>query len=349
MSAAETFVCGIGAVTAVGDSAEQTYASVKAGVSRYQQTEYCNAELENIVMAMLPDDALPPLAPPLRKDHSINQRRKRMLQLADVALMQCLKSAGDIDGKLPLFLAGPETLPGQPLAITDSFINALVEQTGAPIDIINSTVIPHGRAAGIIALEAAIQQLAKGTSPYVLVGGVDSYADDDLLYQLMEENRTLASGIMDGFAPGEGAAFLLLTAKPDDAAGLARLMQPGHAEESGHRYSNEPYLGDGLAEAFAIALQNSKQPVTTVFASLNGENHGAKEWGVAYARNSATIDTEFELCHPADCFGDTGAAIGPILLALAALGFQSGDLSAPALVWAASDGPKRAAVCVTGA
>lgn len=340
-------VSALGVVTAVGDSAKQTYTSVMAGINRYQQSEHINNQFEPIVMALLPDEVLPPLAPSIGDDKNITPRKARILQLADVALKQCLKSLPKNAVPVPLYFAGPETHPQMPLAVSDAFIGALKEQTGAPIDVISSRLFPHGRAAGIIALHAAMQELASGNSPYVLVGGADTFNDEDLLVQLMGEDRTLASGIMDGFAPGEGAAFLLLSAETTAGPALAKLMPPGAAEEPGHRYSNEPYLGEGLSKALSMALENVDEPVRTVYSSLNGENHGAKEWGVAYTRNTNAIHSEFELLHPADCFGDTGAAVGPILLALAAMGFQSGDLAEPALVWASSDGPKRSAVCVT--
>jgi 3-oxoacyl-[acyl-carrier-protein] synthase-1 len=41
--------------------------------------------------------------------------------------------------------------------------------------------------------------------------------------------------------------------------------------------------------------------------------------------------------HPASCFGDTGAATGAILTALAVFAVATGHREGPALVWAASD------------
>jgi len=46
--------------------------------------------------------------------------------------------------------------------------------------------------------------------------------------------------------------------------------------------------------------------------------------------------------HPADKYGDAGAATGAILMALAAKSLASGARSGPALVWAASDREPRA-------
>ena len=88
-------------------------------------------------------------------------------------------------------------------------------------------------------------------------------------------------------------------------------------------------------------------PLRTVFASLNGENFGAKEWGVALMRNQSAFDEAFQLEHPAEYFGDTGAAVGPIMMGLAAMGLSKTYLTGPALVWCSSEFEQRGAVCVT--
>jgi 3-oxoacyl-[acyl-carrier-protein] synthase-1 len=46
--------------------------------------------------------------------------------------------------------------------------------------------------------------------------------------------------------------------------------------------------------------------------------------------------------HPADKFGDAGAAIGAILMTLAAKSLMTATRQGPALVWAASDREPRA-------
>ena len=202
------------------------------------------------------------------------------------------------------------------------------------------------------ALQAGLEYLATGEHDYVVVGGVDSYLDLYLLGTLDMEDRVLANGVMDGFAPGEGAGFLLMCS---DKAREARqdkptvkVHNPGIAAEPGHRYSKETYTGDGLANAVTTALQAvNNVPVRTILSSINGENMGAKEWGVAYTRNASAIDPDFRFEHPADCFGDTGAAAMPILAGLAATGMKKGYLIGPALSYCSSEGPHRGAVCMS--
>ncbi|MFV9615440.1 MAG: hypothetical protein ACNYZG_05750, partial [Gammaproteobacteria bacterium] len=137
--------------------------------------------------------------------------------------------------------------------------------------------------------------------------------------------------------------FLLL--KRADSAASVKIYAPGIADEPGHRYSTEPYKGEGLANAVAEALLTiSDNTIKEVFASFNGENINAKEWGVATIRNHKNFDNDFNIIHPADCYGDIGAATGPVLIALASIGMQKGYYKKPMLIWAASEIQQRAAV-----
>jgi len=176
--------------------------------------------------------------------------------------------------------------------------------------------------------------------------------DLHLLSALDAEGRILADGVMDGFCPGEGAAFLLLSADREPEPGhpkrMAFVSAPGLALEAGHRYSDEPYRGDGLAQAIALALAAlAGRPASTVLGSLNGENFGAKEWGVAYLRNQASLAEPLRFEHPADCLGDVGAACAPLLIGLAAMGIAAAYREDPCLIWCSSDTALRGAASVT--
>ena len=89
----------------------------------------------------------------------------------------------------------------------------------------------------IAAIDAAIRYLDSG-GECALVGGVDSYLDLYLLATLDGEDRILADGVMNGFAPGEGAGFLLLcsteTAAQRGLKPLAEVCKPGLGQEPGH-------------------------------------------------------------------------------------------------------------------
>jgi 3-oxoacyl-[acyl-carrier-protein] synthase-1 len=207
-----------------------------------------------------------------------------------------------------------------------------------------------GRAGGLIAVGQAVATIQAGRADFVLAGGIDSFRDPYVLGTLEKERRVKSEVNLDGFIPGEGAAFLLIaSAEAAAARGLVSFcsVSPVAAGfEPGHLYSAEPYRGDGLAATFAglFAAGASPGPVGDVFSSMNGENHWAKEWGVGYLRNRAAFAPNHTIQHPADSFGDTGAACGPLMTGLAALRMRTRPT--PTLVYGSSDRGPRAALVV---
>ena len=230
-------------------------------------------------------------------------------------------------------------------------ITNLVNQDDLPIDAEQVRCIHTGRAAGIEALDLAQRILYELQHDYVLVGGSDSYWHFPLVSQLDEAQRVMAPGVMDGFIPGEGAGFLLLTRHRDSAIiredHIITLSPPGIAEEPGHMASEQSYRGDGLSHAFQQALSAHKgDPIQTIYSSMNGENFWVKEYGVALTRNHRSFDDEVKLEHPADCYGDLGVATGPVLIGLAADNLLSQKGTGTHLVYSSSDTASRAALLV---
>jgi len=338
-------------LTPIGGSTEMTAASVRADINRVQETDYFNKDDAPMKMARVPDNVLPELNPGLAAS-GLTQRQQRMLRLADVALKEAL-AAYPLAEPVLLFLAGPETLPGCTTAIAENFLDALMQQTGANLHRKHSRLFASGRSGGLQAIEMAFNYFAATGKDFALVGGVDTHLHDfRLLETLDQDDRILAEGVTDGFAPGEAAGFLLLSsARVPPPAGNTqqiRLYPPGLANEPGHRFSDQPYRGDGMANAFRLAIANAPAaPIKAIYASLNGENFGAKEYGVALTRNSSAIDENLELEHPADCFGDIGAAFAPVLLGLSAYGLAKQQLQGTVLTCCASEHALRGAACVS--
>ncbi len=240
-----------------------------------------------------------------------------MLGLAHAAINQI---PAELINGVPLFLAGPEPLPEMPLPMRSNFIQLLQLQAEIDINFEASKVYPMGRAAGFYALESAFQYLEVSAEEFVLVGGVDSYKDFVQLDSLAQVNRIQTeSGQSDAFIPGEGAAFILLSSN-ERFRNNGQVFRPGIAEEIGHRYSDEPYLGNGLSSAFSQAIEHAKsENIGAIYSSLNGESFGVKEFGVACTRNRCNIADSFNHVHPADCFGDLGGATSIVLIALASM------------------------------
>lgn len=346
-------ILDVGMVSAVGLSAVLTAAAVRAGTCRFRDSPVLDRDFEPIVMGLVPSAELPALAPALGSAGEPVSRRERMLRLAGRALRESLKNETRIKST-PVLLAAPDAHPGYPFPLDPSFLEQLAVQADLPFDLARSRLFPHGRAAGFLALREALDRLQSGAAERIVVGGVDSHLDGMLLAALEHEGRILGGG-RDGFIPGEGAGFLLLgrprSARKSSPEPLARLDEAAHALEPGHRYSSEVYLGAGLDAAFGrlFAALPAMAPVQTVYAGLNGESFNGKEWGVACIRHREHLAEDFAIEHPVDCFGDPGAALGAMVVGLAAIGIHRGYRRAPCLLWCSSDLAERGAALVSEA
>jgi 3-oxoacyl-[acyl-carrier-protein] synthase-1 len=291
-------------------------------------------------MALVPGQHVDPLCADLAA-HALSDRERRMLQLGGMALEQVKAGTGNqLERALPLFLALPEPNPGRQAFGDRGFIEHLSQQSGVRFDSTASRCFEGGRASGFLALQAALSVMAAGCE-HALVGGIDTCLDLTWVAKLDAERRLLREDVRDGFVPGEAAAFLLLTrARSGAIAGVpTQICAVGTADDPGHRYSDAPALGVGLAAALDAAWisAGALPPIQTCFAGLNGESFGAKEWGVAHIRHHQRFDPALAFEHPADCFGDVGAAMGPLLLVLADEVLRNRQRQGPILTWASSD------------
>jgi 3-oxoacyl-[acyl-carrier-protein] synthase-1 len=365
-------VLATSALCAAGFGAGQVWATARSRVSRVRNSSVLDAHLEPVPMGLVPEEALDPddeeldcLALPVRA--------RRMLRLASPPLRELVpklqekpvaprRATGASRDSLrcapvALYLGLPELSPELAPWI-ETLAGHLFERVGLELDTAASRIFPLGRAAALVALEQALSAVSTDPGRPILVGGVDTYLDLRLLATLGAEGRIHGPRVMDGFVPGEGAAFLWIQAtsnSPHDAG--TRIEAAASATDPGHRYGSEPARGEGLAEAVE-ALRNQLppssgpggpmgQPVATIFSGLNGESFEAKSWGVARLRHKDFFTPQASLEHPADCFGDTGAATGAIFTAMADVALSKGNRSGPALIWAASDHGSRGCTLIT--
>jgi 3-oxoacyl-[acyl-carrier-protein] synthase I len=352
----DVVVIGVGMMTAVGLSAPESAASVRSRVARFTETSIRDHRFEPFTLAEVVEDGLPDLAPGVDNGAAPRPtgRELRMLRLATMPLRECLAALPAGAPAPGLLLALPSTKTTRPLD-GKSFLTRLARQADGAFDLERSDASERGRAGGITVVGRAAAAIGAGQGTFMLAGGVDTYRDLYVLGTLDMEQRVKSSAHLDGFIPGEGAAFLLLASREAAAAAgarpLATVSPAVTALEPGHLYSDEPYRGDGLAAALAQLAQSGAAggPVQDVYSSMNGESHWAKEWGVAFLRNRPAFAEEHGMHHPADSFGDTGAACGPLMAGLAALAIRDGYGRSPCLVYGSSDDGPRAALAVTAA
>lgn len=332
-----------------GRGSEQAWATTRAGVSRIGNSRVMDKHFDAIQMGLVPEGALPPL-PPEVDAIGLPSRARRMLRLAAPVLQAVAAEAGD--GPHTVFTGLPQLDPAETPWLVN-FHRLLGQVSSVSINPETSRTIPMGRAAALMAIEAGMKALEYENASAAIVGGVDTFLDLKLLSELDAEGRILGPRVMDGFIPGEGAAFLVLKPQGATAAGPPILaLGASSMPDAGHRYGTQPAKGEGLAkalEALRAGLSPPPPPVNTTFAGFNGENFDAKMWGVARLRHNDFFTSTMSMQHPASSIGDTGAACGAIMSSLAATALARGDRAGPALVWAASDRESRACALISTA
>ncbi len=344
------YIAGIGMVTPVGFDFTSTVAAVEAGINRFQESEYFGKSMKPFTMSLIPRDVLPRISFKLNQVEDSTIQMGIMLQTSDIALNQ-IEPLKAMDSPPPLFLACPEGYAECASTVSPRFIEYLMKQTDANIETSTSRIIGTGRAGVIDAVDLAFKYLQQMEGDYVLVGGADSYQEEDLLTFLDRDDRIAAEEVLNGFIPGEAAGFLLLTRNRQNAMvwgdGVISLSQPGIEAEKGHMYSEASYLGDGLATAIKKSLVAHKgEKISTLYSSMNGEQFWSKELGVALLRNKESLSDDYAFEHPADCLGDIGAASGAVLIGLASAQLARSGSPASHLVYCSSDQEYRGAICV---
>ncbi|MDH5675709.1 MAG: hypothetical protein OEZ06_26530 [Myxococcales bacterium] len=333
--------------TPLGLRSDSSAAALRAGISRLGEHPYMIDRLGNPMVAAV-DGALPAgTADP-----------ERFVALAQSALQEAcepLQSVTQAALRLPLFLGLPEMRPGFSQYQAESVRQGL-QRSGEPtVELDDIRLFAEGHAAGAVALEAALGELARGAQELCLVGGIESYFHPDTM-EWLDANRQLAGE--DGrsaFVPAEGAGFLLLaTERACKRLGLARQARVRASvvrAESKLIKTPEVCLGEGLTEAVEQAVAQAgaggDKRINDILCDINGERYRGQEWGFVCLRLSHYFDDPADYSSPADAWGDMGAASIPLFAMLAcqaaARGYAKGPLT---LLWASSEGGQRGAVVV---
>lgn len=340
---------GFDLLTAVGDDAVQTCASVRAGIVRFAELPTFAPTTkdpgwdpdEPLVAACVPD-----LSPEL-------PLRARLVALALRVLRGLPGQVGLTRARLgetALLVALPfDDAAVQAEGVSSLFLPELLAASGLPAPGV-VRALAGGHTATFELLADGERLLAEERVASVLVLAVDSYLTPGRLAALDDARRVRSERNVDGFIPGEAAAALFLepqaVVRRRGGRELAVVHSPGRDSEANLVTSDVQSSGRGLSEAIGRALEAAPPgPCPWVLCDLNGESYRAYEWGMAMARLPEPLGSVGRLEHPAECLGDVGAASGAVLVGLAARALSRGYAPArEALLWTASDGPTRAAV-----
>jgi 3-oxoacyl-[acyl-carrier-protein] synthase I len=341
---ASVYVISTGARTPVGLASAPAAAALRAQISGMGGHPFMIDQVGDPMPAALDTQLDPGLMGPMR-----------LLSLAESALREaCSPLTGD-DGmprlRLAVYLGLPELRPGFTAQDAGAVRFGLSGFEGLPMDISQVTIFAQGHAAGLSALATACRQIQQGALEACMVGGVDSYFQPDTM-EWLDRNRQLAGAVSrSGFVPGEGAGFCLLMAggirKRLGLGAMARVLAAATGREARLIKTPEMCLGQGLTDTVRNAVGSLRPPAETIneiICDINGERYRGEEWGFVCLRLPQYFDDPSAYRSPADCWGDMGAASGPLFVMLACQAAQRGYARGPrTLLWAGSEGGLRAA------
>jgi 3-oxoacyl-[acyl-carrier-protein] synthase-1 len=348
----ELAVTGVGAVTSVGMDAAETAASVRARLAGLSAHTFYLPTTHDPGW----DDEEPLLCAPVPGIDPFLPGPARLIELAALALADLVKTSrlrrSDL-AEAALCIALPVADDAVATwGLAELFLPNLLRRTGLP-PFATVRVVSSGHTGMLELLPIAASLFQSRTAARCILLGVDSYLTEDRLAVLDRAYRIKSERNVDGFLPGEGASALAIEpAAQAEARGLsavAGVITVGLGTEPNGIAGDRQSSGAGLCRAITSALSARQQGAPWVLCDLNGESYRAFEWGIAQTRLSDKLAGPSALSHPADSFGDIGAATPGALIACAAMAFQRGYAPGPeAMVFCASDGGLRAAALVGG-
>ena len=331
-------IVAVGAVTAVGLTAPSAAAAVRAGIAGFGEHPFMiDRQGEPTIVAAVPN---------LGDGSGGNDRFSRLATQAIREALAPVEAHRRDLGNISLFLGLPPQRPGRPPGLEQYLVDAVGRAAG----ISSVECIATGHSAGLMALEAASRKVIANPSGFYLAGGVDSYLEPETL-EWLEGNDQLHNGPNAyGFLPGEAAGFCLLCSQ--QAAQrfrlriLARVWTAATARETKLIKTDTVCLGKGLTEVFqkVCAELPESDRIDHTICDMNGEPYRADEYGFAVTRVGKRFVNASDFIAPADCWGDVGAASGPLFANLVVAAGQRGYAAGRHnLVWTSSESGERCA------
>jgi 3-oxoacyl-[acyl-carrier-protein] synthase-1 len=262
-----------------------------------------------------------------------------------------LAELGTARGPVPALVGLPESRPGLTADLGPRLASRLDRRDSKSMTPTRTATLPLGHASGLMALEDAWRTIQQGDSELCLAGGVDSYLDPETLEWLDQGGQLMSGENRSGFPPGEGAGFCLLTstrkARQLGLDILAWVVSAATSMEPNRIKTETICVGKGLSEAVLRATATLKLPeekIHTIYCDMNGERYRSEEFTLAALRIQAAVVSVTKNLTPADCWGDMGAASGPLYANLAVASGLRGYAEGPRMIlWAGSEGGHRSA------
>ncbi len=340
-------IIATGASTAVGYSAPTTAASVRAGINRIAQHPFM-VDLRGKAFISARAQYLP-------------DNMDGLERLWELGLSAANEALGVINARLYGITKFPVVigLPSIRSGFTDKMAKEIEDRFNhfthpfcklTPVETICS-----GHSAGLMAIEKGCDIISKGQAPLCLAGGMDSWINPDDLEWLDFQEMLHSSSNPWGLIPGEGAGFCLLVSdqiiEELNIAAVAHILAGATTREKNLINTDTVCSGQGLSQAISFVPQESDpsefDKIDQIICDLNGLRYRADEFGFSTVKNAKQFKTPGDFVAPADCWGDVGAASGPLFISLAVHTALQGNQKGPLnLVLTGSDTGERSAMLI---
>ena len=285
--------------------------------------------------------------------HQVNLDRPysgltKLAKMAALAIEEALQDFNrDQWHRLPLLLCVAEVeRPGRLAGLDDQLLVQIQSELGVSFAK-SSAVVPYGRVGVAMALAQARTLLGKTKLPGVLIVSTDSLLSWPTLSHYEREDRLLTEANSNGFMPGEGAGALWVGVAE---RGTTQLLCTGigFGQEPAHIDSGEPLRAEGLTQAIKASLDDAGRQLHDMdyrITDNSGEQYYFKEASLALSRTLRQRKEAFDIWHPAECTGESGATSGVAVIATANEACRKGYSPGPNILthWA-NDAGQRAAV-----
>ena len=349
---AELAFSGLTAVNALGFSAEQTWAFRRAELTGYGESPFRLPGGDRATMAFV--QTLLPTSFGLA----------RMLVLLDKTLTPLVQRAAAALGegkRVGCALSLPERMDGQHaqrrFALErrqlEAFAYQRLTEHGLHAEL---NVQARGNAGGAASLLWACVQVETNQLDAVIVGGVDTYYDPDVMDALMLDRRVFCTDQIDAFIPGEGASFALLarssTLRAAKLSPTFCIETVSVGEEPCRMGLSVPCMGVGLSRTLmpiSDRLRKERRRIEWILGDVTNEDYRAHELQLAFPRIVRDVTPpEFPMEFLPMAMGDLGAATIPTALAIAGEGLSSGDPAVKTCaIFGSSAGEDRGALLVS--
>lgn len=323
-----------GLVTSAGLSAPAACAALRANIANPTTTRFVDGNGDWILAHEVP------LEEPWRG-------AEKLARMAWMAIQEVLASTQTEERtRIPILLCISEPQrPGRPQDIDTGLLDRIQDLAGFRFAA-GSSVLPNGRAGTTLAFTLARQLLARERVARVVICATDSLLMAGTLAHYSDRHRLLTRDNADGFIPGEGAGALLVGPVEESARVVCEGV--GFALEPASVDTDQPLRADGLVNAIRIALDESGNGLHDMrfrVSDLSGEQYYFKEATLALSRILRVRVPELTIWHPAECFGETGAAAGVAAIAAVFAAFRNGYApGSPCLAHFSGDDGRRSAL-----